>query len=132
MNERLKKNYEFEQYVCNHFGDLYQLSNKLYYKILKWEKRGMRTTEAYEAAKKWVIDDINLDPKYPKHVEVLAKRWIHAIDVDWEAGTGTSEWLYLIETCDIIMWIRVEIDDPRGNGKIIDIEDTFIVKYPRF
>ena len=128
MNERLTEHYEFEKYICNHFGDLYQISNKLYYKILKWEKRGMKTTEAYEATKRWIIDQIENDKTGA--VEVHCKKWIHAIDVDWEAGTGTSEWIYLIETCGVITWIRVEIDDPRGCGKITDIADTFIVKYP--
>ena len=127
MNKRLD-NGEFEKYVCNHFGDLYQLSNKLYYKVLRWEKKGMKTTEAYNETKRWVIWQIENDKTGA--VEVICKKWIHAIDVDWEANTGKSEWIYLIETCDIIMWIRVEIDDPRGTGKIIDIEDTFIVKYP--
>ena len=130
MDERLKKNFEYERYICNHFGDLDQLSNKLYYKIMKWEKKGMRTTESFAATKKWVIEDINLDPKYPKSVEVLAKKWIHSIDVDWEAGTGKSEWIYLIEVFGIIMWIRAEVDDL--SEKVLDIEDTRLVKYPKF
>ena len=125
MDKRLMEHYEFEKYICNHFGDLYQLSNKLYYKILKWEKKGMRTTEAYEETKRWVITQIEWQSP---GVEVICKKWIHAIDVDWEAGTGKSEWIYLIETCDIITWVRVEIDDL--TGKILDIADTFIVKYP--
>ena len=125
MNKRLTEKYEFEKYVCNHFGDLYQLSNKLYYKILKWEKRGMKTTEAYEETKKWLINEIEYQSSF---VEVHCKKWIHSIDVDWEAGTGTSEWIYLVETCGVITWIRVEIDDL--TGKILDIADTFIVKYP--
>ena len=88
MDKRLMEHYEFEKYICNHFGDLHQLSNKLYYKILKWEKKGMRTTEAYEETKRWVITQIEWQSP---GVEVICKKWIHAIDVDWEAGTGKSK-----------------------------------------
>jgi len=108
MNERLTRNCEYERYVCNHCGDL--------------EESRLET-------KKLVIDDMNLDTKYP-HVEVLVRKRIRSIDVDPEKNTGTSEWLYLIEIFDIITWIRAEVDDL--TGKVLDIEDTNLVKYPRF
>jgi len=125
MNKRLD-NGEFEKYVCTHFGDLYQLSNKLYYKVLKWEKQGMRTTEAYGATKQWVIWQIENDKTGT--VEIYVKKWVHGIDVDWETRSGIHEWIYLIETFGILMWIRVEIDGL--TEKIIDIVDTNIIKYP--
>lgn len=125
MDKRLTEHFEYERYICNHFGDLNELSNKLYYKILKWEKKGMLLSESMAETKRWVINQIEV--KHPS-VEVHCKKWIHSIDVDWEAGTGKSEWIYLIETCGIIAWIRVEIDDL--SEKILDIEDTYIIKYP--
>jgi len=125
MNKRLTEHYEFEKYVCGHFGDLEQLSNKLYYKVLKWEKKGMGTRESFEETKKWLIYELESKSDF---VEVLCKKWIHAIDVDWEEHTGTEEWLYLIETCNILIWLRLEIN--MLDGKILDVENARIVKYP--
>lgn len=129
MDKRLD-NGEYERYIGRHFRGLSDVRNELYYRICKWGKKGMEYGKSMEETKKWLVDDINLDPKYPKHVEVLVKKWIHSIDVDLEKRTGKSEWIYLIETCDIIMWVRAEVDDL--TGKVIDIVDTDIIKYPSF
>ena len=90
----------------------------------------MEYGKSMEETKKWLVADINLAPKYPKHVTVHVRKWIHSIDVDLEKHTGTSEWIYLIETCGIITWVRAEVDDL--TGKIIDISETDIIKYPSF
>lgn len=127
MDKRLD-NGEYERYIGRHFRSLNDIRNELYYKVCIWEKKGMEYGKSMEETKKWLVDDMNLDPKYPKHVEVLVRKWIHSIDVDLEKHTGTSEWIYLIGTCDIITWVRAEVDDL--TGKVIDISETDIIKYP--
>jgi hypothetical protein len=77
--------------------------------------------------KRWIIDQIESQSPL---VEVICKKWIQSIDVDLEKRTGKSEWLYLVETCNMLLWFRAEVDD--FNIKIIDIVDTNIIKYPSF
>ena len=125
MDKRLTEHYEFEKYIRVHFRSLNWIRNELYYKVVKWEKSGMEYGDSMAETKKWIIDKIESQSSF---VEVLVKKWIHSIDVDCEAGTGKSEWLYLIETCGIITWVRAEVDDL--TGKVIDIVDTDIIKYP--
>ncbi len=125
MDKRLD-NGEYERYIGVHFRSLNWIRNELYHKVLKWEKKGMEYGKSMEETKKWIIAQI--ENSKSEAVEVYCKKWIHSIEVDWEAGTGKSEWIYLIETCGIIAWIRVEVDDL--SGKVIDIEDTDIIKYP--
>jgi len=126
MDKRLD-NGEYERYIGRHFRGLSDVRNELYYRICKWGKKGMEYGDSMAETKKWIINQIEV--KHPS-VEVHCKKWIHSIDVDWEKGTGKSEWIYLIETCGIIAWIRVEVEDL--TGKVIDIVDTDIIKYPSF
>ena len=96
-----------------------------YYKILKWNKKGMKYGDSMAETKRWIIDQIESQSPL---VEVIHKKWIQSIDVDLEKRTGKSEWLYLVETCNMLLWFRAEVDD--FNIKIIDIVDTNIIKYP--
>ena len=127
MDERFLFSLEYERYICEHFGNLKKLRNKLYYKILKWDKKGMKYGDSMAETKRWIIDQIESQSPL---VEVIRKKWIQSIDVDLEKRTGKSEWLYLVETCNMLLWFRAEVDD--FNIKIIDIVDTNIIKYPSF
>lgn len=125
MNEKLLSNLEYERYINRYFGNLNKIRNKLYYKIFNWEKDGMKYSGSMAETKRCIINFIERERRY---VEIHCQKWIQTIDIDWKKGTGKSEWLYLIELFNIITWIRVEIDNL--SGKILDIEDANIIKYP--
>lgn len=125
MNEKLLSNLEYERYINRYFGNLNKIRNKLYYKIFDWEKDGMKYSDSMAETKRYIIDDIE---RKRRSIKIHCKKWIQTIDIDWKKGTGKSEWLYLIELFNTITWIRVEIDNL--SGKILDIEDANIIKYP--